>query len=1378
MIRTIDFNALVTGETVTDQYRAEGVRISAVANGAGTDTAMVFDTNAPSGGDDDLATRNLDNVLIISGDADAGDPDSNETGGTVTFDFTGLVTVKSLTFLDLDEPARLFFYGADGSVINEQFVPANGNNGQSVVQLSVEGVDRMKVVTTDSAALDNLVFRDDAVEPPVGNGIVSSDDDDDFIDLGYTGDPEGDRIDNGDALIAGEAPDDDIVDANGGDDTVFALDGDDDVYAGAGDDLVHGGNGDDLIYGDRTLADGDTPGESVRESFNWSEEGFADGETVTGFIQNTGTTNVTFSTLGATPKASTTYATEVTKVDGIDGGTETVSSTSSLESETRLDGQNASYALAFDSAVYDVAFNVSDVDGDSNVRVSAFDADGNSAEVSLTAGGGLTLSDSDSVAGTETANSDGGYADAYSPFYAVGVAIAGPVSRVVIEHAQDGTGNTNINISDVFFTTGGDDAFPGGNDALSGEAGDDSIYGEGGNDTITGGVGDDLLSGGTGSDSITGGAGADAISGGADADTILGGTDGDVVDGGTDGIDLDTLDLSGSGPLRVVNETTDADGDSTSGTIEFLDSAGGGAGSMTFAEIENLILPENAAPVAEDDTARTDEETEVTISVLANDSDPEGDPLSVTGASSANGEAVVNADGTVTFTPAAGFNGDAVINYTITDGNGGFDDAVVNVTVDPAASGNTPPVTTNDTAITNQGAPVVIEVLANDSDPDGDTLTVHTATSPDGDVALNDDGTITFTPAADFNGSAEITYAASDGNGGETPGTVTVTVRDGIVSGTNDGDLIDADYTGDPEGDVVDGEDAFLPGEAPNDDIIQAGGGNDTVVAGDGNDDVTGGAGDDLIETGNGDVLPDIGYPGAFDPDPTPDDDRDSVDGGAGNDTIRTGNDRDTVAGGEGDDEINAGIDDDDVQGNGGDDRIVGGEGNDSILGGAGADTIYAGNDPEEIPDGLDIENDGSDPLGADLRPGNGRDSVNGGAGDDVVFGADDDDLLTGGSGNDFIDGEIDNDTILGGLGADTLIGGQGNDSLEGGLGTDMLEGGIGNDTLRGNRDDDTLHGGDGDDLLDGGGQNDSLSGDDGNDTLEGATGNDTLDGGAGNDEMIGGADRDLFLGVNAGDVVDGSETGDDFDCLDLTGSKPDGGQLEILPDPAEPSNPENGIVQYFNADGSDAGQLIFSNIEKVIPCFTPGTHIATAKGEVKVENLKVGDRIITRDNGMQQIRWIGAREMSGTELAAKAHLRPVLIRAGALGNGLPERDMMVSPNHRVLVANDKTALYFEEREVLVAAKHLTDVEGIDVVDVSHTTYIHIMFDQHEVILSDGTWSESFQPGDMSLAGVGDGQRDEILELFPELATREGVDAYAAARRSLKKHEAKLIVKK
>jgi hypothetical protein len=177
------------------------------------------------------------------------------------------------------------------------------------------------------------------------------------------------------------------------------------------------------------------------------------------------------------------------------------------------------------------------------------------------------------------------------------------------------------------------------------------------------------------------------------------------------------------------------------------------------------------------------------------------------------------------------------------------------------------------------------------------------------------------------------------------------------------------------------------------------------------------------------------------------------------------------------------------------------------------------------------------------------------------------------------------------------------------------------------------------------------------------------------------------------------------------------------------------------------------------------------------VEELKAGDRVITRDNGIQQIRWVGQKALNWTDLSLNPHLKPILIRKGSLGNGLPERDMMVSPNHRVLVANDRTALYFDEHEVLVAAKHLVAGRGVHEVDSMGTTYIHFMFDRHEVVLSNGAWTESFQPGDYTLNGMGNAQRNEIYELFPELKSDVGREAYGAARRTLKKHEARLLVK-
>ncbi|MFV0492416.1 MAG: Hint domain-containing protein [Pseudorhodobacter sp.] len=190
-----------------------------------------------------------------------------------------------------------------------------------------------------------------------------------------------------------------------------------------------------------------------------------------------------------------------------------------------------------------------------------------------------------------------------------------------------------------------------------------------------------------------------------------------------------------------------------------------------------------------------------------------------------------------------------------------------------------------------------------------------------------------------------------------------------------------------------------------------------------------------------------------------------------------------------------------------------------------------------------------------------------------------------------------------------------------------------------------------------------------------------------------------------------------------------------------------------------------------VIPCFTLGTLIATTKGECLIEDLQPGDRVITRDNGVQTIRWIGQRELEAKDLLLTPGLQPVLISAGALGGILPCQDILVSPNHRMLLTSDKAELLFGQREVLVAAKHLTRLNGVEQIKTQSVTYIHLMFDHHEIILSNGTWSESFQPGDYTLQSIDKEQRNEILTLFPELAEETGLDAYGSARMSLKAHE-------
>jgi len=220
-----------------------------------------------------------------------------------------------------------------------------------------------------------------------------------------------------------------------------------------------------------------------------------------------------------------------------------------------------------------------------------------------------------------------------------------------------------------------------------------------------------------------------------------------------------------------------------------------------------------------------------------------------------------------------------------------------------------------------------------------------------------------------------------------------------------------------------------------------------------------------------------------------------------------------------------------------------------------------------------------------------------------------------------------------------------------------------------------------------------------------------------------------------------------------------------------------------FDSQERDAGVVVFddnttlpfSQIDHLIPCFTPGTMIATPRGEVLVENLQVGDRVLTRDNGIKTINWVGSKRLDYIALKKIPELRPISIKAGALGNNVPDRDMLVSPMHRMLVVSHIAQLHFNQSEVLVPAKYLLAVEGVEVAQTAYVTYVHFMCETHEIVLADGLWSESFQPGDYSLKGLDNDQREEVFALFLLLSTKEGIKAYRAARPTLNKQEAALI---
>lgn len=334
-----------------------------------------------------------------------------------------------------------------------------------------------------------------------------------------------------------------------------------------------------------------------------------------------------------------------------------------------------------------------------------------------------------------------------------------------------------------------------------------------------------------------------------------------------------------------------------------------------------------------------------------------------------------------------------------------------------------------------------------------------------------------------------------------------------------------------------------------------------------------------------------------------------------------------------------------------------------------------------------------------------------------------------------------------------------------------------------------------GDDVIDGGDGNDMIYGEDGDDTLTAGAGYDQLFGGEGDDTLYGGGENDVLNGGNGADTIvvnsigttsnpnnttvngDGDGDATDQDTLDVSWYIDNGYRIvHEVQNPDDDGNGYSGQITFYNDDNGQTANVNYTDIEEFVICFTPGTAIATPKGEVAAETLKEGDKVFTRDNGVQEIRWVGQKDMTALDFAKQEALAPVLIQKGALGNGLPERDLMVSPQHRVLINSDRAQLYFEEREVLSPAIHLVGMPGISRARPAQTSYLHFLCDSHEVVLSNGAWTETFQPGEASLQGLQSAQRDEVLALFPELATHDGLTNYESARKSLKKHETRLLL--
>ncbi len=1218
--------------------------------------------------------------------------------------------------------------------------------------------------------------NNDSIDGGAGNDLIFGQDDDDTITGGTGNDTIDGGVDNDD--ISGGAGNDSLL-GDHGDDSIQGNFGDDTLEGGRGNDTLEGNGDDDLILGgagDSIIGGGDSDTIIIDQ-----DEVDSNGDNDTAIYADGSGNGDDRDTLDLTDFVS--YRNLVETVDG-DG-----------------DSTSGSVEVKNDEDEW-VPVTFAEIE---NLLLPPKEADG-------------------IVDGEEFGENMGpGYNDNNLPTDGGGDQIDGDdgIDDVIEGNGGDDTIDAGLGDDTVSGGTG-DDVIDGGaddgDDVLDGDEGNDSILGGDGNDTIDGGddndtvrgnEGDDVVSGGAGEDSVSGGAGDDTLDGGDDDDTITGGSGDDVIDGGagndsvTAGSGNDTVeDLEGDNlinagitglPDRGFPFVGNADPDPTND----LDSVVTGAGNdtITTGDDDDVIDAGDGDNEVDggydDDTITTGSGNDTIVGGEGSDSilSGDGDDL-ITGGVGLDSVNITD-DGSDTTFPGP----DPILD----NGDDFIDAGAGNDTVFGEDD--------NDTILGGAGNDLIDAGIDDDSVDGGDGV----------DVILGDQGDDTLDGGGDTDlilggvGDDEI-------DGGE---------GDDILDGEDGDDLIDGG-AGDDIAFGEAGEDTITGGEGNDlldggegDDSVEGDAGDDTLLGEDGDDTLIGGAGDDVIDGAEGadsmeggddaDIFIEVG-PG------------DVIDGGEG------GNDFDTI--------ILSGpaiINYDPINPeNGTIDFIdlatqtvigtatftnienvdfvepivnpINAENDENTDPGTQPDDVVIDYDPPEEPDasppppagapeghvdgtsGDDVMTPGYVDVDGDIMDGNdailtgevgdddvvraygGNDSVDAGLGNDEVFGGDGNDSVDGGEGNDVIRGEEGDDVLFGGEGGDQLLGGEGDDLAFGNEGNDILSGNDGNDSLFGNEDNDLLSGGDGDDVLDGGTGNDILLGGDGDDVLQLGAGDDAMD------NAFGGDDADTFLGAGVGDTVTGGEGGDDNDVLDLSGSVDFDIVFEDSIDPSGTSG-ESGRVVFYTDDTKTVvkGETVFKEIESVIPCFTPGAMIATPKGEVPVESLREGDKVITRDNGIQEIRWTGKRTLNREELADHLNMKPIFIKAGALGHNLPERDMLVSPQHRMLITGETPQLYFEESEVLVAAKHLVGRQGIGIMDTMRTTYIHFMFDRHEVVLSDGAWTESFQPGDQTLGSMGEASREEIFALFPELATEGGLTDYAAARRSLKAHEAKLL---
>lgn len=1139
-------------------------------------------------------------------------------------------------------------------------------------------------------------------------------------DFGYGG--AGDdtiALGAGDDYLQGDSGDDSLM-GEAGADTIYGGSGADTLEGGSGNDYLDGQDGADVVYG----GDGDDTLEGGWDGSNDTVYGGAGNDDVYMYTGDDsvfgGDGNDQIASGAGNDSAQGDAGNDI--IVGYDGndtlvggtGIDTLSGGAGAGADSVLGGddQDNLYGYAGDT----IDGGEGGIDNDTlfvtNVDVINYDT-AESGTISFTTGGSLTFSNIETI--TQMVH-DG---------IVQGTSGDDGIGHLYID--ADGEWIDNNDATGFSGSVGHDDYVLAGdgNDNVWGLTGDDTIFGEAGNDSLRGGDGQDSIVGGDGDDTLDGGYGIDTLEGGLGNDSLTGNQDADSLVGG-DGNDW----FSGWGGADTIY------GDAGNDTIY----GGGGGDSIFGGEGADLIGQHQifGADTIEGGETGLDEDT---ITFEGSDSAVD---VNLTGSEA----------GTFTQT---GYETDVsqfiqIENFALSD----FDDTLeggsntADMEIDAGAG--------NDSVVGGSGADSIEGGAGFDSLLGGD-----------GDDTLlggGDNDSLSGGDGADYlDGGTGTTYYES-GLGADT---IEDTVGSfGVASYVGSGSAVNIDLTdalsetgGWAEGDTligveqIDGSwlyDDVIIGDS-NVELIKGWGGDDTLSGAASLWDMTieGGTGDDSI-TGSGN--------------------NDSLMGEAGADTIRGGAGNDTILGGEGDDWLVGGLGDDSLLGGDGNDILTGDTGSDTLDGGADADRfdIWAGDNSTTViggeggtdsdimwlissSDGYAVSFDGDETGDATLSDGTAVDFS-------------EIEQIWGSAGADTIDASGSNAavTLTGGNGDDDFIGSSAADSLWGDSGSDTLDGGLGNDTLAGGNDNDSLMGGAG---------ADQLSGEGGDDTLVGGTGNDTLIGGGGDDTFNytpgDGLDTisDFNFG-NSGTLSDGDNTNNDF--IDLSGYYEN--IWELYADYADDNvlnqsnattltgkavdysdNTEFASGEGIAFTGASADNSSFTIENTGVVCFTADTLVLTPAGEVPIQRLRPGDKIVTRDNGVQPLIWSAARRIDGLELAKNPALRPIFIAPELIG---AHKRLLVSPQHGMVIRRE------DGDETLVRARHLARLKGGQAriaYGRQQVVYFHLMFEAHQIIYANGAPSESFYPGPQALGALAPAPLRELTNLFPDLISASQPEA-------------------